>query len=195
MIITREQLKQIVPRIKEANLSPMVEALNALLPKYDITTRERVCCFIAQVAHESAHFNAMREFASGQAYEGRKDLGNIHPGDGVKFKGRGLLQTTGRSNYRALSLYIFKDERLLERPELVETLPLALESACYYWRSRKLNEICDLPDTWTYTRRDKQGRAMHVYTRFQWLTRLINGGLNGIDERTRFYITAKKVIT
>jgi putative chitinase len=193
-MITSQQLKQIVPNIKTANLTIYTDAINAAFPKYDITTPERIRCFIAQIAHESASFNAVREYASGEAYEGRKDLGNINPGDGVKFKGRGLIQVTGRANYKSCSLSIFKDETLIKRPELLEQPKYAVESACWYWKSRRLNEICDNPDTWTHTVTKKDG-TVHTYTKFQQLTRCINGGLNGYSERLAFYQRAKQVIS
>lgn len=193
-MITSQQLKQIVPQIKVSNLTVFTDALNDALPRYDIITHERIRCFISQVAHESASFNAVKEYATGNEYEGRKDLGNVNPGDGVRFKGRGLIQVTGRSNYKACSLSIFKDESLIKRPELLEQPKYAVESACWYWRSRRLNEVCDQPSMWTHTTHNPDGTPKHTYTKFQWLTKLINGGLNGISEREAFYQRAKQVI-
>ena len=144
--MTPEQLKQIVPGISNESLKTYLPLLNAAFGKYGFNTKERICCFIAQLAHESGSFCYVRELASGKAYEGRKDLGNINPGDGVKFKGRGLIQVTGRDNYKACSLFLFGDARLLDHPELLETPENALDSAIYYWTSHKLMDVCDMPE-------------------------------------------------
>jgi putative chitinase len=192
--MTGQQLKEIVPSLTESAANNYAAIFNEVLPRYNITTPERIRCFISQVAHESDRFRATTEYASGKAYEGRKDLGNVVPGDGVKFKGRGLIQVTGRSNYKACSLSLFKDERLLQTPEILAEPKYAVESACWYWRSRKLNEVCDLPDTWTYTTRNADGTPKRTYTKFQWLTKLINGGQNGLLDRQTFYNRAKRAI-
>jgi len=192
-MITSQQLKQIVPNIKPDNLTVYTDVLNEALPRYDIITPERIRCFISQVAEESASFNATKEFASGKEYEGRKDLGNVNPGDGVRYKGRGLIQVTGRANYKECSRVLFKDDTLIKKPELLELPKYAVESACWYWQSRRLNEICDQPDDWTHTVTHKDGTTS-TYTKFQQLTRCINGGLNGYNEREAFYQRAKQVI-
>jgi len=186
--MTPEQLKKIVPLISDTNLNNYTPLLNTAFDKYQINTVERQCCFIAQVAHESESFRYTKELASGQAYEGRVDLGNTMVGDGVKFKGRGLIQTTGRKNYQLCSQFIFGDERLLEHPEYLEEPEYAVASACFYWTSHILNEICDSDANWTHTWKEK------VYTRFQWLTVKINGGLNGYADRLAFYLKAKEVL-
>jgi putative chitinase len=186
--MTPEQLKQIVPGISDKNLRIYVPLLNAAFEKYEFNTKERICCFIAQVACESASFNYTKEIASGQAYEGRKDLGNVMPGDGVKFKGRGLIQLTGRNNYQLCSMALFRDNRLLDHPELLEEPQNALDSAFYYWFSHHLNDVCDMPDGLTHTWRGNE------YSRFQWLTIKINGGLNGLTSRFGFYNKAKEIL-
>lgn len=187
MILTKEQLKSIA-NIPNSRLDTYLPLLNATLPKYEINTEERVACFLAQVIHESGAFYYVKETASGQAYEGRRDLGNVQKGDGVKFKGRGLIQTTGRSNYRDVSLFLFGDERLLTTPELLEQPQYALDSACYYWRVKKLNDICDKPDDWVIEHKGKDR------SRFEWLTIKINGGLNGYLDRLQYYKRAIKAI-
>lgn len=188
-MITREQLKSIVPSIKPGNLDIYTEQLNIFLPKYEINTPARITQFIANLAHESGSFNYTREIASGAAYEGRKDLGNIHPGDGKKFKGRGLIQITGRANYLWCSKVMYNDARLVEKPELLEQPGPATQSACWFWAdAKKLNAIADLPDGWTKERKGK------VYSRFEWIVLLINGGQNGLSDRKGFYERAKKVI-
>ena len=174
-------LKKIVPFISDQNLQTYTPLLNDAFIQFEINRKERVACFLSQLAHESGSFRYTKEIASGEAYEGRKDLGNIVAGDGIKFKGRGLIQVTGRNNYRDCSLYLFKDERLLTNPEILETPELALKSACWYWQSRKLNEIADKDKSWSIVLKGK------LRSKFEALTIKINGGLNGYQDRLEFY--------
>jgi len=187
-MLTETQLKKICPNISDNNLKVYTPLLNEALKKYDIITIERTACFLSQIIHESGSFKFVKELASGKAYEGRLDLGNTQAGDGVKFKGRGLIQTTGRTNYKLVSQYLFNDERLLQNPEILEQPEYALESACYYWKSKDLNFICDKPDDWTRLYKDK------ARTKFEWLTIKINGGLNGLSDRLHHYKLAKSVL-
>lgn len=188
-MITAEQLKAIVPGIKPANLPVYTDLLNQFMPKYEINTPGRICPFLANLAHESGSFNYTREIASGKAYEGRADLGNIEAGDGVKFRGRGLNQITGRGNYQWCSKALYGDTRLIEHPELLEQPAAATESACWFWRDvKKLNVIADKPDDYIHVFRGKP------YGRFEWIVLLINGGQNGLAERKAFYERAKAVI-
>src|SRR5260370_2422639 len=106
------------------------------IAKGGIDTALRMCHFMAQLAHESAHFGTTREFASGAAYEGRRDLGNTQPGDGKRYRGRGLIQNTGRGNYREATADI---QRLVpaapdfeQDPEALEQFPWALLAAISY---------------------------------------------------------------
>ena len=105
-----------------------------------------MCHFMAQLAHESAGFQTTREFASGKAYEGRKDLGNVQPGDGQRYRGRGLIQTTGRANYREARDDIRKivpdAPDFEQQPQDLEKFPWALLSAVSYWTRRKIGELC-----------------------------------------------------
>lgn len=117
---------------------------------------------LAQLAHESDNFRAMEEYASGRAYEGRADLGNVQPGDGVRFKGRGPIQVTGRANYRTYGRAIGID---LERhPELAAIPSIGLAVSAVYWTARGLNALADRDD-------------------LVGITRAINGGLTGLDDR------------
>lgn len=186
--MTTEQLKQIVPSISDKNLAIYAPLLDGAFNKHEINTKERIRCFIAQVAHESASFNYTQEIASGRAYERRKDLGNIYAGDGVKFKGRGLIQITGRYNYGKCSLALFGDYRLLNNPEILEQPEYALESACWFWKANGLNEISDQSDSWVKARNKKP------LNKFQYITAVINGGLNGYKSRLEFYNRARKTI-
>lgn len=188
-MITTEQLKSIVPGIKAGNLQAYTDLLNQYMPKYNINTTERICGFIANLAHESGSFNYVREIASGAAYEGRADLGNTQPGDGIKFRGRGWIQITGRGMYRLCSDAMFADARLLDHPEQLEEINNACESACWFWaKVKKLNSVADLPENFTHERRGVK------YSRFEWICFLINGGTNGMAERKAFYERAKAVI-
>ncbi len=180
----KDILPKIAPKIKNLDYADLLEKH---MPLYGITG-EAIPAFIAQLAHESNQFLAVKEYASGEAYEGRKDLGNINKGDGVKFKGRGLIQITGRNNYLEVSKVIFNDNRLLNQPELLEQPEWAVVSACYFWKSRGLSEIANKPDTWKRTFKGKQ------YDKFQWITLRINGGQNGYPDRLKYYQRAKQLL-
>ncbi|KAB7730128.1 peptidoglycan-binding protein [Rudanella paleaurantiibacter] len=132
-----------------------VEPLNELLPYYRVTTYLRLSHFMAQILHESDRMRAVEEYASGETYEGRKDLGNTEPGDGVRFKGRGLIQLTGRANYTAFSKRFGVD--VVANPELLEEPRWALVSALYYWNTRKLNARADADDVLAISQIINQG--------------------------------------
>lgn len=118
--------------------------------------------FLAQLAHESGNFRYMEEIASGAAYEGRKDLGNVNKGDGVRYKGRGPIQLTGRANYRRYGQQLGIDFE--NNPEIVAIPSVGLLVACKFWADNNLNALADQDDVATITRR-------------------INGGLNGFEDR------------
>jgi putative chitinase len=173
-------LHSIMPRFSGANHSKQARIVEAIsgtmqetLAKYEIDTPLRVAHFLAQIAHESAGFRTTEEFASGSAYEGRKDLGNTQPGDGRRYKGRGLLQLTGRANYRALGRKIGLD--LEGHPELAAEPATSLVIACEYWKDRKINRHCDRDD------------LIRV-------TKAVNGGLNGLEDRRRYLGKAKTAL-
>ena len=172
MTLTLSQLGQIMPNAQKAGrTSKYIDALNAVMEKYHITTPLRMAHFLSQVAHESGELRYNEEIASGSAYEGRKDLGNTVKGDGRRFKGRGLIQLTGRTNYTAFAKTTGCD--CVNHPELVAQIPWCVETAGWYWNSRKINEAADIDAFVTVTRR-------------------INGGTNGIESRREFLIRAKK---
>jgi putative chitinase len=127
------------------------------------------------VAHESGSLRYVREIASGAAYEGRADLGNTQPGDGRRYKGRGLIQITGRANYAACSQALYGDDRLIRTPEILEQTEPACESAAWYWWSRGLNELADTGA-------------------FRAITKAVNGGFNGYDDRLAYYQRAAAVL-
>jgi len=139
------------------------ESLMAAMGVAQINTPLRCAHFLAQVAHESGELQWPEELATGAAYEGRADLGNTQPGDGRKFKGRGFIQLTGRSNYAAYGRDIRRD--LIADPWAVSREPaLCCGVATWYWGRHNLNALADHDDCETITRR-------------------INGGLTGLPDR------------
>lgn len=166
-MITEKLLIEILPASKKV-ASIVAQVFNENSCTFEINNPKRVAAFIAQTAWESNSFTALREYASGSAYEGRKDLGNIFQGDGKKFKGRGYIQITGRSNYRSVSKFLFGDERLLDNPDLLATPKNSMLSAMWYWQSRNLNHYADLQY-------------------YETITKRINGGLNHFAERITIY--------
>lgn len=141
-MITAPLLIKVAPRsIKVSEI--VTDWFNKYACKYEVTSPKRVAAFLAQTIVESASFTATREYASGSAYEGRKDLGNVFTGDGKRFKGRGYIQITGRNNYAAVSKYIFGDDTLLKNPDLLSTPQYAMLSAFWFWKDRGLNELAD----------------------------------------------------
>lgn len=142
--------------------------------RFGIVTALQKAHFLAQVAHESDGFRTATEYASGRAYEGRKDLGNTQPGDGMRFKGRGLIQLTGRANYAAYSRDIHGDDRCVRNPAMVAELPDAVNAAGWFWQKHGLNRLADRDDVEAVTRR-------------------INGGTNGLADRKRRLAHAKKL--
>jgi putative chitinase len=175
MGLTPDQLGKIAIYLKEPKLSIFSDALNWAMAQFDILGLNQQAAFIAQVMHESGGCKYVREIASGSAYEGRKDLGNTEKGDGVKFKGRGLIQITGRANYTELGL-AFKID-LVNNPELLEEPEYAAMSAAWFWNSRRLNRYAD-------------GTAAGFIT----ITKRINGGTNGLKDRRMYWELAKKIL-
>ena len=139
MKITNEFLKEVMPQSTEANRQKYLEWLNYFMPKYAIDSDDEIAAFVAQIGHESGQLKYSEEIASGKAYEGRRDLGNTQQGDGVKFKGRGLIQITGRFNYIQLSKDLGED--FIKNPELLSTPKYAVQSACWFWNKNKLNDL------------------------------------------------------
>jgi putative chitinase len=117
---------------------------------------------MAQCAHECDNFRTMEEYASGAAYEGRTSLGNTQPGDGVRYKGRGIIQLTGRSNYRIYGTALGLD--LENNPQLASVPENAVRIACEYWKRKDLNTLADADN-------------------LEAITRRINGGVNGLADR------------
>lgn len=135
-------LKRCMPAASDENITKFFNPLNAAMLKYEIATSRRQAAFLAQIAHESGSLHYVEEMASGEAYEGRKDLGNTEPGDGKRFKGRGLIQITGRFNYEALSAALNYD--FVKEPEKLELPGAASLSAGWFWHLKDLNRLADI---------------------------------------------------
>ena len=169
-------IKKVIPVRNPIFLNELDKAIKQYGEKYGLTTTKRIAAFLAQCAHECDNFNTLQEYASGKAYEGRKDLGNIYAGDGVKFKGRGYLQTTGRANYGLASKNIFGvTDYLQKNPTLLLQPHLAALASMYYWDSKGLNKKADAGD-------------------FAGITRTINGGVNGAADRVNKWNAINAVI-
>ena len=171
--ITKAQLQAIMPNLSSAKADQYLPLLNAAMVQGGINTPKRQAAFLAQLAHESGQLRYFEEIASGAAYEGRRDLGNTQPGDGVRFKGRGPIQLTGRHNYRiagqALGIDLENNPTLAARPDI------GFRIAVWYWNSRNLNAQADAGN-------------------FDAITRAINGGYNGKADRDRYWARAKQVL-
>ncbi len=176
IMLTPEILKRIVHRLDNDKAQEVAEALDPAMEWADITTPEREAAFIAQVAHESGGFQYMRELGPDSyfdRYEGREDLGNTEPGDGLRFKGRGYIQITGRYNYTQAGADLDLD--LVNQPEMAETPQVAAYIAAWFWNRKDLNRFADSGD-------------------FITLTRRINGGLNGLANRKSYWARAKEAL-
>jgi putative chitinase len=172
MTITQEQLQHIALYGNAQKLAQYLPMLNDTMTKYEINTPLRAAHFLAQIIHESGSFNYTVELDSGLAYEYRADLGNTQKGDGPRYKGRGFIQLTGRSNYAHYGLHLGED--LLDDPDLVATKYPADVSG-WFWANHSLNALADTDNV-------------------QAITRMINGGYNGLQDRIFYLQRAKAVI-
>ncbi|MBL4981692.1 glycoside hydrolase family 19 protein [Pseudomonas fluorescens] len=176
MQITEQQLLLILPNAgRQAGV--FVSALNTAMNRYGIVGALRAAAFIAQIGHESGQLRYVREIwgptAQQARYEGRADLGNTVKGDGSKYRGRGLIQITGRANYIACGEALGLD--LVNRPEQLEQPQYAAMSAAWFWSTHGLNTLADQGD-------------------FVKITRRINGGINGLEDRQALYDKALEVL-
>jgi putative chitinase len=202
MELTKDQLAQLLP--KNPYISYWHNALSQLLPDYEINTPQRIAAFIAQCAHESGNFvfltenlnykaeslmkifgKYFKDMATAKAYEKKPEKianriyadrmgnGNEASGDGWRYRGRGLIQLTGKTNYTwfAASLEISPEEAA----EYTQTFEGAAQSACWFWETNKLNKEADAGDIKTMTRK-------------------INGGFIGLDDRIKHYNHALHVL-
>jgi putative chitinase len=204
MQLTQEQLKQIIPN--NPYVDHWCEALNKILPDYEIDTPERVAAFLAQCAHESGGFTALhenlnyravtlrkvfpkyfpddaiaeqyagqpnkQELIANRVYANRMGNGDEASGDGFRYCGRGLIQLTGKQNYTKFAESI--DTPVDQIPEFLQTFEGAIQSACWFWETNNLNQYADSGDILTMTKR-------------------INGGTIGLEDRTKHYNHALEV--
>jgi putative chitinase len=173
MLLSINQLTKIYQFAPLKRLKKFLPHIRATLERFEINTPQRIRMFLAQIGHESGELRFVREIATGEAYEGREDLGNTQDGDGVRYKGRGLIQITGRRNYEQCAEYFGLP--LLENPELLESPELATLAAGWFWYRNNLNSLADSGD-------------------FIKVTKRINGGTNGLKDRQRLYALACKYI-
>ena len=202
MEIRQDQLAQILPG--NAYIEHWTDALNKILPDYDITTPQRVAAFLAQTAHESGGYTALHENLNytaqslcrvwpshftadiadqyahnperiaNRAYAGRMGNGDEASGDGWNFCGRGLLQVTGRVNYQAFADSV--QMNIADVPAFLQTFEGAVQSACWFWENNNLNQYADSGD-------------------FVTMTKKINGGTLGLDDRQHRYLQAMQVFS
>lgn len=178
-LLNARALKAAMPYISNANVTLYLQPLNDTMLKYDIVSPRRIAHFLAQIGHESASFKYREEIASGKAYDtGRlaKVLGNTPEadGDGQRYKGRGAIQITGRSNYEAYARHTGID--VVGHPELLAEDPfLYIDCAGWFWNGKQLNHFADADDIVAITKR-------------------INGGVNGLSDRRIRLSIAKKAL-
>ncbi|WP_339405177.1 glycoside hydrolase family 19 protein [Pseudomonas helleri] len=180
MSITQQQLQQILPNAGQT-AGVFVPVLNTAMVRFQIVGTKRIAAFIAQIGHESGQFRYVRELGNDQ-YLSKYDTGTLAKrlgntpeadGDGQKYRGRGLIQITGRANYMMCGEALALD--LINHPELLEKPQHACMSAAWFWASRGLNTLADAGQ-------------------FDTITRRINGGQNGAADRQALYARALKVL-
>jgi predicted chitinase len=177
--ITDQNLRDIMPNLPAAKREIYLPFINEAMREFEISTYLRAAAFLAQLAHESAELRYFQELASGRDYDitvnprKARALGNTQPGDGMKYKGHGPIQITGRANHEACGRALGLD--LINNPMLI-TLPAhAFRSAAWFWDTRHLNTLAD-------------------QRKFKEITRLINGGYNGLADRQKYYDRALRAL-
>lgn len=172
-------LKSLTPKGNAVILQGVVDGFNHSADKYEVNTPLRIAHFLAQCAHESAGFTTLDEFGGNtyfnKMYDTRTDLGNTaaKDGDGALYHGRGIIQITGKANYKTYGDKIGVD--LVDNPDLAKTSDNSMLIALEYWKDKNLNQFADLDDIKTITKR-------------------INGGFNGLTERTEYLNRAKEYL-
>ena len=202
---TENHARELLPRAL-GGPDDRYESMCEALPQYGITSVSRVAAFIAQCAHESGGFSTLEEnlnykaatltkiwpqrypadvakqyagkpeLIANKSYGGRMGNGPEASGDGWKFRGRGLLQLTGKDNYRNCSKFMFQDETLLDNPDILLDAYYAIHSACWFWHKNSLNQYADSGDLVTMTKK-------------------INGGTIGLEDRKKHFAHAVEVLS
>src|SRR4051812_8202553 len=165
-------LQHVCPNLSDEGARAIADGLGEAFARFDITTPRRAAMAVAQWGHESDHFKTATEYASGDSYEGRKDLGNTQKGDGRRFKGRGRIQITGRANYEAIAKAL--DIDCVNNPDLLAAPPNSERASGFWWSPHGCSAFC-------------------THNASEGLPRRINGGLNGFDERKLLYRLATQV--
>lgn len=188
MKITEDILKKVMPNVENNikanpnfrgyNIGDIVRYLNKYAEEFDIDNAARWAHYLAQIAHESAEMRYTKELASGVAYDtGKlaKRLGNTPEadGDGQRYKGRGLIQLTGRANYEAYKKYCGFD--IIKNPDLLAQPVGAIRSSMWFWRTNGLNQLADAG-------------------LFREITKKVNGGTNHIEKRHEYFLRAESVL-
>lgn len=183
MRITAQTLAQIAGTSENENMRATIAGLQRGGVGAGLERPHRLAMYLGQLAHESAGWKYDREIwgptPAQQRYEGRKDLGNIVKGDGSRFRGRGPIQITGRANYAEFTTWARLMDKnapnFLELPDAVNTDPWEGLAAIWYWQTRGINAIADRGD-------------------FEGVTRRINGGTNGLEDRRKYYARSALVL-
>jgi putative chitinase len=180
--LTDDTLGEIMPRLPQAKRELYLPFINKVMEIYEIDTPLRASAFLAQIAHESGELRYMEEIwgptEQQKKYEPPSELaqklGNTESGDGFRYRGRGSMMITGRANYQKYGDRLGVD--LVGNPDLVATPQYAFSTAVLYWKLNGLNELADIQD-------------------FTTITRKINGGVNGLAEREKYYEIAKDALS
>lgn len=165
-------VRYVCPNLSVARAKQIADAAGPSFVAEGITTAKRAAAAVAQMAEETDGFRTFAEYASGAAYEGRRDLGNTKRGDGRRFKGRGSIMCTGRTNYGAMARRFHHD--FVEHPADMALPKWALKVGAAWWHDHDCNQLADSGD-------------------FVALTREINGGTNGLAEREAYHRRARRV--
>lgn len=166
-------LRAAAPNGKDWIILGLADNMPMLIERFEINNINRQAHFIGQCCHESDYLRTTEEYASGAAYNGRKDLGNTQPGDGPRFKGRGLIQLTGRFNYTKCGEGLGVD--LLSDPTIVARFPLAATVSGWFWHTNKISHHADKND-------------------HRMVTKIINGGYTHLDRRIAATESSRKVL-
>ena len=179
-LIKIEQLNQLMPAAPSATLASVIEPLNNTCAEFSINTPQRIAAFLSQLAHESGELRWMNEIWGPTEAQHRYEppsklaarLGNTQPGDGKRYRGRGPIQLTGRANYKIAGAALALP--LEDNPDLVATPAVGIRVAGWFWHSKDLNTLAD-------------------QNNYLGITRRINGGTNGLADRTKYWERAKTI--